>query len=615
MKPSSDNNGLSPGEARIRRALLWSAGAAGLLAAALVGVYAFLHRTPSPADRTAAVEASPVAPGPEPTSPETPPKAYFTDITRQAGLRFRHTNGAYGEHLMPETIGSGVAFVDYDQDGDPDLLLVDSSYWAGHEGAASPHQTLYRNDGTGHFEEVSTEAGLGQDFFGMGVAVGDYDNDGWPDLFITAVGHDHLYHNRQGHFEEVSASAGVAGGPADWSTCAAFIDYDNDGDLDLFVCQYVKWSRDTDLRIDFKLTGLGRAYGAPNHFVGTHSRLYRNDGDGRFTDVSAETGIQITDPHSGRPEGKALGVAPVDYDRDGWIDLFIANDTERNFLFHNLGNGHFEEVGAFEGIAFDRNGKATSGMGIDAAWYRNDDDLAVAIGNFANEMTSFFTTSDGAPPFADEAMLEGIGAPSRLALTFAVLFFDYDLDGRLDLFQANGHLEPDINKVQPGQHYAQPLQLFRNCAPACEAAYRLVEGNPVLDRPLVGRGAAYADIDGDGDLDLAITQNGRPAVLLRNDLTPPHWLRVDVEGTRANRDGIGAVIELRTASTLQRRRVMPTRGFLSQSEKTVTFGLDDARIVNALRVIWPGGTVQQVEVPKVDTILHIKQPVTAEAGP
>lgn len=539
-----------------------------------------------------------------------PPDVTFTDITESAGIDFVHVNGAYGERLMPETIGSGLAFLDYDNDGDQDLFLVNSTYWPGHEGEGSSRQALYRNDGTGHFVEVAEDAGLARDFYGMGVAAADYDNDGWTDLFVTAIGPNRLFRNEGGHFREVTDDAGVAGWENDWSTAAAFFDVDNDGDLDLYVGNYVKWSREIDLEIDFRLTGLGRAYGAPNLFTGVNSSLYRNEGDGRFTDVSATSGIQVLEGGpGGRAEGKALAVVPTDYDGDGWTDLFVANDTVRNFLFHNLGDGTFEEVGAFEGIAFNRDGKATGAMGIDVARYRNDPEIGVVIGNFANEPSSLYVTVDGQPPFADEAVIEGLGAPSRLALTFGVFFFDYDLDGRLDLLQANGHLEHEINTVQPSQHYAQPAQLFWNCGDGCEIRLVEVADRGALAQPMVGRGAAYADIDGDGDLDIAIAQNGRPTVLVRNDqATGHHWLRVKLHGIKSNRDAIGAVVELTADGITQRRDVNPTRSYLSQMELPVTFGLGQAGRVERLVIHWPGGRVQEVAVDGVDRLVEITEP-------
>jgi len=557
-----------------------------------------------PSAKTERIESVPVVS----EAVDRPPIVRFTDITEKAGIDFVHVNGAYGERLMPETIGSGAAFFDYDNDGDADLFLVNSRYWAGHEGDDVPYQALYQNDGQGRFTDVTGQAGLKLSLFGMGVAVGDYDNDGWRDLFIAAVGENRLFRNEGGRFREVTREAGVGGRPSNWSSSSAFLDYDNDGDLDLFVVNYVKWSRKIDLEIDFKLMGLGRAYGAPNHFVGTNSYLYRNDGAGRFTDVSQAAGIKVIDPGSGAPVGMGLGIVPADYDWDGRVDIFIANDTVRNFLFHNIGDGRYEEIGAFEGIAYDRDGKATGGMGIDIARYRNDQTIGLLVGNFANEMSSLFTSVGRGAPFADEAVLEGIGSATRLSLTFGVFFFDYDLDGRLDLFHANGHLEHEINRVQPSQHYAQPAQLFWNCGKACSRRFVEVKDLGDLSQPMVGRGAAYADIDSDGDLDILITQNGRRAVLLRNDQElGNHWLRIKLIGVTANRDGHGARISLTAGGITQHREVMPARSYMSQVELPVTFGLGDSDSVEKLFVYWPDGTEQEVAVSQVDTILIIEQ--------
>ena len=543
------------------------------------------------------------------TAPQTPPAVVFRDITTAAGIDFVHTSGAYGDKLMPETIGSGAAFFDYDNDADQDLLLVNSSWFPDHELVdITPTLALYRNDGSGRFIDVTRETGLAINCYGMGVAAGDFDNDGWTDLYITALGENYLLKNGQGHFTDVTTSSGTAGQSTDWSTAAAFLDVDNDGDLDLFVGNYVQWTREIDLEIDFQLTGLGRAIGAPNHFFGTNNRLYRNDGQGTFSDVSQAAGIVFADPATQAAIGKALAVAPVDYDRDGWIDLFVANDTTRNFLYHNLGDGTFEEIGALEGIAYDRNGKATGAMGIDAAYFRNDEDLGIGIGNFANEMSSLYVTVGGQPPFADEAILEGFGPASRLALTFGLFFFDYDLDGRLDLLQANGHLDADINIVQPSQTYAQPAQLFWNCGTACRNRLVPVTDSGDLATPMVGRGSAYADIDNDGDLDVVIIQNGRHAILFRNEQAlGHHWLRVRLSGTRSNRNAIGARVELSVDGVIQRRMVMPTRSYLSQSELPVTFGLGSGSMPEELHISWPDGEQQTVPVPAVDVMMSIEQ--------
>jgi hypothetical protein len=607
MNKDKQSMNLQQREALIRRAFYRSLAVIVAIALAVTGIWYFTRDNTTPQAVEEAVVSGPVIE--ESAPPQAAPPVTFTDITREAGIDFVHVNGSTGEKLMPETIGSGAAFLDYDNDGDQDLLLVNSKWWPGEEREPTPTLAFYRNDGHGRFTDVTAEAGLKITCFGMGAGVGDYDNDGWTDLYITTLGKNYLFRNDHGRFVDVTARADVAGLDTDWSTAAAFIDYDNDGDLDLFVGNYVLWSRKIDLEIDFQLTGLGRAFGAPNHFTGANNRLYRNEGDGRFSDVSLAAGIAVNDPVTGMPEGKTLGVAPIDYDRDGWIDLVTSNDTVRNFLYHNLGNGRFEEIGSLEGIAYDRNGKATGAMGIDAAYFRNDSDLGIGIGNFANEMSSLFVTEAGHAPFADEAILVGFGPASRLALTFGLFFFDYDLDGRLDIFQANGHLEGDINVVQPSQTYAQPAQLFWNCGDACRTPFVLAENTGDLAMPLVGRGAAYADIDGDGDLDIVVVQNGRRAVLFRNDQQlGHHWLRVKLEGRTVNRNAIGAELTLTANGVTQRRSVMPTHSYLSQVELPVTFGLGDAQQVDNLTVTWPNGQSQNVPVTEVDTTLTITQP-------
>jgi hypothetical protein len=603
------------GEKTVRRALLLSAAVVGVIVlVSLVagGVWWLVRALES---KPAALEEAPIR-TPETardTTADRPPAVVFTDITDQAGIDFVHVNGAYGERLMPETIGSGAAFFDYDRDGDSDLFLANSNHWEGPaRGHSPPTQALYRNDGRGGFEEVTAEAGLAVSTYGMGVAVGDYDGDGWDDLYLAGLNDNRLFRNLKGRFVDVTRQAGVAGGADTWSASPAFLDYDGDGDLDLFVVNYVKWSRDIDLEIDFRLTGLGRAYGAPLNFVGTDNSLYRNDGDGGFTDVTTSAGIRVTDPVSGHPVGKGLGVMPVDYDRDGDLDLVVVNDTVRNFLYRNEGDGSFEEIGIFEGIAYDRNGKATSAMGVDAAWFRDDEDVGIAVGNFANEMASLFVTADGRPPFVDEAVLEGLGPASRIPLTFGLLFLDYDLDGRLDLLLANGHLESEIHKVQQSQTYAQSPTLFWNCGEGCRGRFVPVEDAGDLTEPLVGRGVAYADVDADGDPDVLITQNGRRPALLRNDQqTGHHWLRVQLRGRGPNTGAVGARLVLTAGGATRTRVVMPSRGYMSQVERTVTFGLGTTDRVERLVITWPDGSEETLAPAAVDTTVLVEQ----AAGP
>jgi hypothetical protein len=471
---------------------------------------------------------------------------------------------------------------------------------------------LYRNDGRGNFTDVTAGSGLDVPIYGMGMAIGDYDNDGLSDVFITAVRGNRLFRNEgAGKFRDVTATAGTGGAPDGWSTSAAFIDYNNDGRLDLFVCNYIQWSPEIDREVGYTLVGVGRAYGPPMNFQGAFPALYRNDGDGRFTDVSAESGIQVKNPATGVPVAKSLGVAPVDLDSDGWIDIVVANDTVQNFVFRNKGDGTFEERGALAGVAFDSYGNTRGAMGIDSARYRNDGALGIAIGNFSNEMTALYVSQPQAMSFADEAISEGVGPTSRLPLKFGMLFFDYDLDGWQDLLSTNGHLEEEISQVQASQKYRQPAQLFWNGWGAPRQAFVPVgpeHAGADLFKPIVGRGSAVADIDGDGDLDVVFTQVGGPPLLLRNDQETGHrWLRVQLIGQKANRDAIGAVVKLRIGDSTRQQQVMPARSYLSHSELPVTFGLGASEQVDAVEIRWPGGGSQTIEKPKLNTLLKVEQ--------
>lgn len=524
------------------------------------------------------------------------PRIPFRDVTGSAGLSFRHENGATGERLLPETMGGGVAFLDFDNDDNVDLFFVNSNRWPwSDETQKTALSALYRNKGDGTFEDITGGSGIDVPLYGMGVATADYDGDGWKDLFVTAVGENRLYRNLgDGRFIDETESAGVAGDPHRWSSSAAFFDFDRDGDLDLFVANYVDWSRALDYEVDYRLAGVGRAYGPPTNFPGTDGYLYRNDGNGSFTDVSQEAGIRVANSDTGLPAGKGLAVLVADPDNDGWPDLLVANDTVRNFLFRNTG-GRFEEAGAESGLAFDNSGSATGAMGIDGARYLNGPEYAVAIGNFANEMTSFYVAPDDSLIFTDEANIAGIGSVSRGVLSFGVFFFDADLDGRQDLFQANGHVENDINVVQPSQRHAQSAQLFWNCGDRCRRPFALLPPDSVgeLATPLVGRGAAYADIDNDGDLDVVVTQAGGSARLFLNEQsTGNHWLRVRLRSAAPNYDAIGARLKLQANGVIQERQVMPTRSYLSQMEITQTFGLGSETENPSLEIAWPDGTIE-----------------------
>jgi hypothetical protein len=540
------------------------------------------------------------------------PEAKFTEITAAAGVAFVHENGATGEKLLPETMGGGVAFLDYDNDGAPDLLFVNSARWPwSSEGPPKATMALYHNDGKGRFTDVTSGSGLDVGFYGMGVAAGDFDNDGLTDVFITGVGDNRLFKNLGGgKFRDVTAAAGLTNDPARWSTSAALVDYDNDGRLDLFVCNYVKWSRETDQRVNYTLPGIGRAYGPPLNFEGTFPLLYHNEGHGSFRDVSRAAGIQITNP-GGAPIAKSLGVAPVDLNNDGRIDLVVANDQVQNFVFSNRHNGTFAEVGAPAGVAFDPFGTARGAMGIDTARFRNDDALGIAIGNFANEMNALYVARNDSLLFADEAVSEGLGHASRALLKFGLFFFDYDLDGRLDVLTANGHLDEDIAKVRPDQSYRQPAQLFWNRSSARGPGFVAVpvaKAGGDLFKPIVGRGSAFADIDGDGDLDVVLTQIKGPPLLLRNDQRlGHHWLRLKLVGGKSNRDAIGAWVKVRVGDRTLSQQVMPTKGYLSQSELVLTFGLGKATKVESIEVRWPGGGIQKITELPTDRVNVIRQ--------
>ena len=534
------------------------------------------------------------------------PTAKFTDLTGGSGIKFTHFNGATGEKLLPETMGGGVAFLDFDNDGAQDLLFINSSGWPWQTTTRKADATmkLYRNDGHGKFTDVTAGSGLDVSFYGMGVAVGDYDNDGLPDVFITAVGGNHLFHNLGGgKFADVTAESSVAG--SEWSTSAAFIDYDNDGRLDLFVCNYVQWSRELDLKANFTFDGKTRAYGPPMNFEGSFPLLYHNDGRGKFSDVSAAAGVQVKNSATGRPLAKSLGVAPVDLDNDGWIDLVVANDTVQNFVFRNQHDGTFKEIGARSGIAFDAYGLARGAMGIDSARFRNDSALGIAIGNFANEPNALYVSQNAALMFADEAVTEGVGPASRQLLKFGLFFFDYDLDGRPDVLTANGHIEENIAQYQKGQSYRQPAQLFWNRGAAKGTSFVPVTAEKCggdIFKPIVGRGSAFADIDGDGDLDAVLTQINGPPLLLRNDQKlGHHWLRLKLVGTKSNRDAIGAWVRVRAGGRTISQQVMPAKGYLSQSELLLTFGLGQSERVDGVEITWPGGAGQKAGPLKVDT--------------
>jgi hypothetical protein len=507
----------------------------------------------------------------------------FSDVTMQAGIRFRHNNGAFGRKYLPETMGSGAAFVDVDSDGWQDIFLVNSSNWPGRQGPAS-YSALYRNNGNGTFTDITRAAGLQVDLYGMGVAAADYDNDGLIDVYVTALGRNRLFRNMGGlKFVDVTDRAGV--GDPGFSTSAAWLDYDRDGRLDLFVAHYVQWTIEKDLFCT--LDGKRKSYCTPESYMGQSGSLYRNKGDGTFENVTRAAGVFD-------PTAKALGVALIDLDADGWMDLFVANDTQPNRLYRNNRNRTFTDIGTMAGVAFNEAGVARAGMGVDAADYDGSGRQSLVIGNFSNEMMALYT-NEGNGLFIDEAPTTTIGKASLLTLTFGCFFFDYDLDGRLDIFAANGHVSDDISAVQPNVKYAQPAHLFRNLgARAFEDATS--RAGAALQQPIVGRGAAYGDYDRDGDLDLLVTSNGGPARLLRNDGgNRNNRLRISTMGTTSNRDGIGARVQALIGDKPGPWAFVKTgSSYLSQSELPVTLGLGTATRVSGLRVTWPNGRVENV---------------------
>jgi len=512
---------------------------------------------------------------------DTPhPGFTLVDVTEPAGIQFQHNSGAYGGKLLPETLGSGCAFLDYDRDGWQDILLVNGMDWPGHKQRHSPLR-LYHNSRNGRFTDVTSRAGLDVELYGMGVAVGDYNNDGFPDILITCVGQNRLFRNTgKGTFADVTNASGL-GKREGFSTSALWIDYDRDGLLDLFICNYVKWSPEHD--VFCSLDGKHKSYCTPEAYRGQTCWLFHNRGNGTFEDVTAASGIFDS-------SSKSLGVAMLDDDHDGWPDLLVANDTQPNKLYRNQRNGTFKDIAVEAGLAFSSEGKARAGMGVDAADFKNSGAAGVAITNFDNEMIGLYQASGKG--FEDIAAQTGVGLASKNSLGFGCVFLDADLDGWLDLAVANGHIDETVRNIRGNVGYAQPPQLFLNRNGVFRDVAAEIGGG--FDQPKVGRGLAYGDFDRDGDLDLLLTTNDGPAYLYRNEQRAGNGIiRFRLVGTKSNRDAIGANLRVFHGGASQSRMVKGGSSYLSQSELPVTFGLERRDRIDRVVLDWPSGRTEE----------------------
>jgi hypothetical protein len=506
----------------------------------------------------------------------------FTDVSRAAGIHFQHNSGAYGGKLLPETLGSGCAFLDYDRDGWQDILLINGMDWPGHKRQTSPLK-LYRNNRNGTFSDVTSSAGLDVEMYGMGVAVGDYNNDGFPDIFVSCVGQSRLFRNTgKGTFVEATKTGGLLGHGA-FSTSALWFDYDRDGLLDLFVCNYVRWSPEHD--VFCTLDGVHKSYCTPEAYRGDTCWLFHNRGDGTFEDVTAQSGIFDS-------SSKSLGVAMFDYDADGWPDLLVANDTQPNKLYRNLHNGKFKDVAVEAGLAFSADGKSRAGMGVDTGDFDRSGRPGVAITNFDNEMIGLYRSLKSGV-YDDVSMAAGVGLTSKNSLGFGCAFLDVDLDGALDLAVANGHIDETVRNIRGNVGYAQAPQLFLNDGAGNFRDVAADVGGG-FELPKVGRGLAFGDFDRDGDVDLLMTTNNGPAFLFRNDVgNGNRSVRFRLVGKKSNADGIGAVVRIFSGAETQSRMVRGGSSYLSQSELPVTFGVGRRERVERALVEWPSGRTEE----------------------
>ena len=525
--------------------------------------------------------AQPAHPGPERDGGG--PAIKLVNVSNAAGIRFEHATGATGRKYLPETLGSGVTVFDADGDGRQDVLFMSGISLDPGAPPQSSALRLFRNNGQGAFEDVTAKAGLNVQIYAMGAAAGDFDNDGRPDLAVTGVGQSRLFRNEgEGRFVDVTAKAGL-GNRTGFSTSALWIDYDRDGLLDLVICNYVRWTPQID--IFCSADGKTKSYCTPEAYPGATSWLYRNRGNGTFEDVTAKSGLLDT-------TSKALGVTMLDFDVDGWPDLFVANDTQPNKLYRNRGNGTFQEVGAQAGLAFSEDGRARAGMGTDAADFDNSGAPSLVVTNFSGEMLGLYSPVRPGV-YADRAPGSELGKASRMTLGFGCFFFDADLDGLLDLLVVNGHIDDRVART--GRvNYAETPHLFHNRGKG-QFVDVAREAGADFAAPKVGRGAAFGDIDLDGDLDILITTNGGPAALYRNDLSQGrNGFRLTLRGVKSNRDAIGAHVRVKAGSAVQTRMVRTGSSYLSQSELPLTFGLGSASTADDVSIDWPSGTKQRL---------------------
>jgi len=540
---------------------------------------------------------------------DTPADVTFTDITELSRVAFTHENSATASKYLIETMGGGVALVDYDNDGRLDIFFTNGALIRDPmPDGAMPDKSdkkfwnrLYHQNADGTFTDVTERAGLTgmpQGYYSMGVAVGDYDNDGFEDLYVTGFGGNILYHNNgNGTFTDVTEKAGVRAGG--WSASAGFFDYDNDGKLDLFVTRYLDWTFKSNRYCGEKRPGF-RAYCHPDNYDGVANVLYHNNGDGTFSDVSEKAGIA-------NPHGKGLGVAFADYDGDGFTDIFVANDSVQCFLYHNNGNGTFTDVGLLSGVGYNEDGKTFAGMGIDFADYDNDGLADIVVTDLSNERYVLFR-NNGDGTFRDVTNVSGLGNATLAFSGWSTHLFDYDNDGWKDLFVAQSHVMDTIEKTSPNLRYLEPPLLLRNVS----GHFVRVHPGEVFQREWAGRGAAFGDLDNDGDIDIVVTNLAQRAYLLRNDGgNRNNWIGIETVGTRSNRDGIGARIKIISASGLtQFFSVNTAVGYLSASDRRVVAGLGTDSMAKLIEIHWPSGVVQKLENVKARQYLKVVEPAS-----